>query len=101
MPKCQNRSRLTPVQRKRSAWGQPVKRKAKTTTPEPYLHLSFAYKTYVFFFMVLKWQRPRDIDNACIAEMPKSLSPYACAAKSLFSAATNAKILIDVNKTFI
>ena len=30
-------------------------------------------------------------EKACVAEMSKSLSPYACAAKSFFSAKTNAK----------
>ena len=57
----------------------------------------FCYKTCVFL-MVLKWQRPRDIEHACIAEIQKSLSPYACAAKSLFSAATSAKHSIGVNQ---
>ena len=40
--------------------------------------------------MVLKWQIASSIDNEGIAEMSKSLSPYACAAKSLVSA--NSKI---------
>ena len=97
MPKCPNRYRITPVQRKHSAWGQPVKLKAKTTTPEPYLHFIFADNTYVFL-MVLKWRRPWDIGNAYIAEMPKSLSPYACAANTLVSAKTSAKILIRVSR---
>ena len=51
------------------------------------LHV-FALKTNVFL-MVLKWQLPSDMDRTCIAEMSKSLSPYACAAKTLFGAATN------------
>ena len=45
---------------------------------------AFAYRTNVFA-MVLKLQRSSDIEITCIAEMQKSLSPYACAAKSLFN----------------
>ena len=57
----------------------------------------FAYKTYVFL-IVLKLQRASDIENACIAEMRKSLSPYACAAKSLVGVNTNAIRLIPVSR---
>ena len=48
--------------------------------------------------MVLNWQHSSNIENACMAEMPKSLSPYACVAKSLFSATTSANMLIGVNR---
>ena len=44
--------------------------------------VNFAYKT-LGFSMVLKYQHSSDIENAWMSEMPKSLSPYACAAKSL------------------
>ena len=62
----------------------------------PYSIGAFAGETYVF--SVLKLERASDIINACIAEMRKSLSPYACAVKSLFGAKTNANIPIDVNQ---
>ena len=48
--------------------------------------------------MVLKWQYLSNIEIACDAEMQKTLSPYACAAKTLFSANTNAKRLIAVKQ---
>ena len=51
----------------------------------------FAYKTNGIL-MVLEMQCSVDIKNAYLAEMSKSLSPYACAAKSLFSAKTSAKV---------
>ena len=57
----------------------------------------FAYKINGIF-MVLNMQCSVDIKNAYLAEMSKSLSPYACAAKTFFSAKTSAKILIPVNQ---
>ena len=48
--------------------------------------------------MVLKWELASNTENEGIAEMSKSLSPYACAAKSLFSAKTSANISITVNQ---
>ena len=33
--------------------------------------------------MVLKWHLSSDMEKACVADMSKSFSPYACAAKSL------------------
>ena len=57
----------------------------------------FAYKTNGML-MVLKMQCSVDIKNAYLANMSKSLSPYACAAKSLFGAATDAKRSIPVNQ---
>ena len=38
------------------------------------------------------------IKNAYLFEMQKSFSPYACAAKTLFSATTSAKRLIGVSR---
>ena len=51
--------------------------------------------------MVLKWQLSSDMENACVAEMSKSLSPYACAAKSLFGAAARAQMSIPANQTCV
>ena len=42
----------------------------------------------------LRVDRNKTIEKACIAEMSKSLSPYACTAKSLFSAKTSARLPI-------
>ena len=50
----------------------------------------FAYKTNAFL-MALKKQCSADIENIDVMKMLKSLSPYACAAKTLFSANTSAK----------
>ena len=57
----------------------------------------FAYKTNGFL-MVLKWHCSPNIKITYLLEMPKSLSLGPCAAKSLFSANTNAKRLIAVSQ---
>ena len=67
--------------------------KPKTSNPKPYALAAFACKDIVFL-MVLKWHCSLNIQNAYLAEMPESLSLGPCAAKSLFSATTIAKILI-------
>ena len=41
-----------------------------------------------------------DIKHAYLVDMPKTLSPYACAAKSLFSAKTGATSPTPVNGNF-
>ena len=48
--------------------------------------------------MVLKQLHPASIENTWVAEMQQPLSPYACAAKSLFSAKTKAKRLLGVKQ---
>ena len=59
--------------------------------------LIFAYKTNAFL-MVLKKQCPTDIENTDFMKMLKSLSPYACAAKSLVGVNTNAKRPMGANR---
>ena len=60
--------------------------------------LQFLLIKPVCFLMFLKWQLSSYMEKACVAEMSKSLSSDACAAISLFSAATSAKLLIPVNQ---
>ena len=52
-------------------------------TTRTYLHVLLTNKTRRCL-MSLRWQLPSDVEKACIVEIPKSLSPYACAAKSPF-----------------
>ena len=61
---------------------QALNLKRKTSNSKLCTLADVAYKACVLF-MVLKCQRASDIENTCIAEMRKSLSPCACAAKSL------------------
>ena len=50
--------------------------------------LIFVYKTKAFL-MVLKKQCSTDIENTEFMKIMKSLSPYACAAKSLYQWSTH------------
>ena len=58
------------------------------------------YKTNAFL-MVLKKQCSTDIENTYFMKMLKTLSPYACAAKSLVGVNTNGKRLITVNRKYL
>ena len=69
----------------------------KTKNNKPYPFAVFAYNASCFS-MVLKCQLSLNIEKARDAEMPQSLSPYACAAKTLFSANTNANMSIGAKQ---
>ena len=73
--------------------------KAKTFSKASLEHsiAAYAYKTNAFL-MVLKWHLSSIIENTCTTEMPTSLSPYACAAKTLTGHHTSAKRLIGVSR---
>ena len=62
--------------------------KLKQQPPNPTC-ISFLLIKPVCFLIVLKWQCAWGTTITCIAEMQTSLSPYACAAKSLYLRSNN------------